>query len=141
VAEQEEIERLMRTARIRYRAMEEAYKNGEYENIINDAYNIMYTAARATINHLGADATSHRAVASIYRKELIGRRILGRKYENHLRKIHRYREDMLEGKLGDLDEEQAGKIINACKDFISVLVKVMKDHPEPIIEYELGDFA
>jgi uncharacterized protein (UPF0332 family) len=141
MAEPEEIERLMRSARVRCRGLEESYKNGEYDKIINEAYNAMYMAARATVNHLGADATSHRAVASIYRKELIGRRVLQRKYQDHLRKIHRYREEFLEGKFGELDEEQAGKIVSACKDFIAVLTKVIKEHPEPIIDYDIGDFA
>ncbi len=79
MAEKEEITRLMRSARIRTRGLEEALKNEEFDKIVTDAYSIMFMAAKATVNHLGAETSNHRQVASIFRKELVGKQIINRK--------------------------------------------------------------
>ena len=141
MVEKEETERLMRMARVRARGLDEALKEGDYEKVVQDAYHIMFMAARATVNHLGANAASHRAVASIYRKELIGRRILDRKYQDHLRKIHKYREEIMSAEAPEMDTEQAEKIVEASKDFVKVLTDVINSHPEPVIDYDITDFA
>jgi uncharacterized protein (UPF0332 family) len=140
MVEKEETDRLMRTARVRSRGLDEIYKEGDYPGVVKEAYNIMFTAARATLNHLGASTMSQRAVASAYRKEIIGRQLINRKYQDHLRKIHNYREEVLSGE-GEMEPERVEKIIDACKDFVKILGKVIKDNPEPIIEYDIGDFA
>ena len=141
MAEREETERLIRSARVRIRALEDAYGKEEYDEIINTAYSIMFMAARATVNHLGADANNHRQVSSIFRKELIGRRIVEKKYEDYLRKIRKYREDFMEGEREQFDKEKLGAIVKGCKDFINILGKVIKKYEEPIIDYDLGDYA
>ena len=139
MVEKEETERLIRTARIRARGLDEAFEEGDYKKVVQDAYNVMFMAARATMNHLGANATSHRAIASIYRKELIGRQLLDKKYKEHLRKIHDYRDQVMADE--ELDKELVEKIADACKDFVNVMNDIIAKHPEPIIDYDISDFA
>lgn len=140
MAEKEEIERLMRSARVRTRVLEEAFKSEELDKIVSDAYSIMFMAAKATINHLGAETTNHRQVASIFRKELVGKRIINRKYADYLTKIRTYRDESLVEN-AEFDKEKYGPIVDACRDFVETLNKIMKDNPDPIIHYDLGDFA
>lgn len=141
MAEKEETERLIRSARVRTRAMENAYDKEEYDEIVNAAYSIMFMAVRATVNHLGADANNHRQVASLFRKELIGRRIVEKKYEDYLRKIRKYREDFMAGECEQFDKEKLGAIVKGCKDFVNILHEVIKKYEEPIINYDLSDYA
>ena len=141
MVEKEETARLIRTARIRARALDEAFKEGDNKKVVLEAYNAMFMAARATVNHLGANAISHRAVASIYRKELIGRKLLDRKYREHLRKIHNYREQVISEEQTDMEPELVEKIIEVCKDFVKVMNDIINKHPEPIIDYDISDFA
>jgi uncharacterized protein (UPF0332 family) len=141
MAEKEETERLIRNARVRCRTIGEAYEKEEYDDIIGNAYSIMYMAAKATINHLGATASSHRQVASLFRKELIGRRIVDRKYQDHLRKIREYRDEYLAGDREQFDKEKMGAIVQGCNDFVEILNKVIKKYEEPIIDYDISDFA
>ncbi len=140
MAEKEEIERLMRSARIRTRGMEEALNNEEFDKIVSDAYSIMFMAAKATVNHLGAETSNHRQVASIFRKELVGKQIINRKYADYLSKIRKYRDESM-SEDAEFDKEKYGAIVDACKDFVEILNKIMKDNPDPIINYEISDFA
>ena len=141
MADKEEIERLMRTARVRVRELEAAFDGGDFKKVVQDAYNVMFMAARATVNHLGANATSHRAVASIFRKELIGRHLVNKKYQDHLRKITGYRDEVMKEGSPEIDQEKAQKIIQASKDFVKILTEVIEKNPEPVIDYDITDFA
>ena len=122
-------------------AMQKAIDETERRRVVQEAYNVMFMAAKATMNHLGANATSHRAVASIYRKELIGRKLLDRKYTEHLRKIYNYREQVMSKEQPDLEPELVEKIIEVCKDFVKIMNDIINKHPEPIIDYDISDFA
>ena len=141
MVEREETERLIRTAIIRTRALTELQKEGDPEKVINEAYSIMFMAAKATLNHLGASVTSHRAVASVFRKELVGRNIINKKYQDYLRKIHDYREEATAANAEPMPPEKVTKIIQACSDFIGALNEAIKANPDPVIQYDITDFA
>ncbi len=141
MAEKEEIERLIRGARVKQKDLDDALAAGDFNQVVQEAYNIMYMAARACLNHLGANATSHRAVASIYRKELIGKHLLDRKYQDHLRKIHSYREETMDPSNPPMEREQAEKIVAATKDFVIQMSNLIAKYPEPVINYDISDFA
>ena len=141
MVEREEIDRMITKARIRSRALETAFKEGEYDDIVKEAYNVMYMAARAVINHLGGEVISHRQVASLFRKEIIGRKLMSRDYQEHLHKSLQYRDQVLAGEFDNTDIEKLEKITNACADLVKNLDAVMKANPDPIINYDLSDYA
>jgi len=141
MVDREETDRLIRTALIRVRALEEIEKEGDYVKAVNEAYSIMFMAAKATLNHLGANAISHRAVASIFRKELMGRDVMSRKYQDYLRKIHDYREEVSVEKAEPMPPDKLARIVAGCKDFVNALNEVIKANPEPILQHDITDFA
>jgi hypothetical protein len=66
---------------------------------------------------------------------------MNRKYQDYLRKIHDYREEVSAENAEPIPADKLAKIVTACKEFVGALNEVIKANPEPILQHDITDFA
>ncbi|MCD6216268.1 HEPN domain-containing protein [bacterium] len=112
---------MIRKARIKARGMQHQVKEGDWDNIIVDAYNVMFMAARGALKKMGHTVSTHQTVASNYRREVIDKGVIDKKYANHLSKIKKYWENEQEGHPEEIDHARAERIVQATLDLVDAL--------------------
>ena len=112
---------MIRKARIKARGMQQLVAEGNWDNIIIDAYNTMFMAARGALSKMGHDVNTHQTVASHYRREVVEKGLIDKKYGNHLMKIKKYWENEHDGQPEEIDHARAQRIVQATLDLVDAL--------------------
>jgi len=121
---QENPDDLIRKARIKVRGIRQKVEAGNWENIITDAYNVMYMAARGALTKLGILANTHQTVIAQYRRMIVDAGLIDAKFADHLTKIKNYWEGEQKGQLQVIDEARALRIVQATEDLVDALAHV-----------------
>lgn len=117
---------MIRKARIKARGMQHTVKEGDWDGIIKDAYNVMFMAARGALSKMGHNVTTHQTVAANYRREVIDKGVIDAKFANHLVKIKKYWESELDGHPEEIDHARAVRIVDATLDLVEALARLDK---------------
>ncbi|MBU1023043.1 HEPN domain-containing protein [bacterium] len=112
---------MIRKARIKARGMQQLVTDGNWDNIITDAYNVMYMAARGALSKLGYELNTHQTVASHYRHQVVEKDLIDMKFANHLTKIKKYWENEQNGQPEEIDQARAERIVQATLDLVDAL--------------------
>jgi uncharacterized protein (UPF0332 family) len=115
---------MIRKARIKARGMRQQVSVGRWGNIISDAYNVMYMAARGALMKMGYQANTHQTVAARYRHEIIEKGLIDQKFADHLAKIKRYWENEQRGEPEQIDQARAERIAKATLELVDALATI-----------------
>ena len=115
---------MLRKARIKARGMQHKVHDGSWDNIISEAYNVMYMAARGALGKMGMMVNTHQTVAAKYRREIVEKGLVDKKFAEHLNKIKKYWENEQNGEPESIDNARAERIAQATLDLVDALAHI-----------------
>ena len=112
---------MIRKARIKARGMQVRVDEGNWDNIVTDAYNVMFMAARGALAKLGVTVNTHQTVVAQYRRMIVEQSLVDKKFGEHLAKIKRYWENERNGQPEEVDQARATRIALATLELVDAL--------------------